>query len=214
MYRVIETHIDQVLDTIHIERDIQSYVWLREQFSRVDVSTDRDFQRRYRRYWQLNAAHLCESFLQAYFSLLEQTKSRSGNLSLERVVRSLYEIPSQGNGRRTLQFSFATKLIHMLAPDTPIYDSTVEAFYFLPAGLFSKHFDKRLQLLLRAHAFLQREYQRILRDRLLNEPIAAFRDRYDPDAVFTEEKIIDTLIWRCVTLLRRGAIMDGRVAYL
>jgi hypothetical protein len=93
----------------------------------------------------------------------------------------------------------------MLRPHQPVYDSNVEAFFFLPQGSAQEPLEQKLQRLMDSYNFLTAEYGRVLDEGLLGHAIAQFRDRYDQDGVFTQEKIIDTLIWRFVTILRRRA---------
>jgi hypothetical protein len=211
MYRLINEHIGVILDAIDFEPDVHRYVQLMEQLPNVNVAEDDNFQSLFRRYWQLNPARLSEQFLRFYFDLLERLK-RNPDVSLEAVARQLYQIPTQGI-RQTLQFSFSSKLIHMLRPNEPVYDSTVEAFFFLPKGSTREPLDQKLERLLSSVAFLQREYCRILQMGLLNQAIADFRMRYDLNQVITDEKTIDTLIWQFVKVLRSGAVRDQLVTY-
>jgi len=46
------------------------------------------------------------------------------------VVQTLYESSAPRSGERLIQFSFATKLVHMASPRLPIYDSRVVEVYF------------------------------------------------------------------------------------
>ena len=103
-------------------------------------------------------------------------------------VSDIYKIPTNKSGRQSLQISFATKLLHMVNPTTPIYDSMVAAFYF---------FDEpgRKQPL-----------------QLLSPAIQSFRRRFSPQH-FTDEKVIDSLLWAFVSLLRNGAVVQGTVVY-
>jgi hypothetical protein len=101
----------------------------------------------------------------------------------------------------------------MLRPHTPVYDSNVEAFFFLPKGPARESMNKKLQRLLLAYAFLSRKYNRVIEKGLLDRAIRRFRVRHNADGLFTLEKIMDTLIWRFVTILRRGGLRDRRVAY-
>jgi hypothetical protein len=85
MYHVINAHIAQVLDGVDFEYDVHSYLWPMEHFPNVNAATDHDFQQRFRRYWQLNAARLSEQFLCSYFGLLENLKG-TNEVSVEVVT--------------------------------------------------------------------------------------------------------------------------------
>ena len=62
------------------------------------------------------------------------------------------------------------------------------------------------------HSFLAEEYARVLKGGLLNVAIQEFRLRLKPQH-FTDEKIVDSLIWAFVALLRKGALPKGKIAY-
>jgi hypothetical protein len=48
---------------------------------------------------------------------------------------------------------------------------------------------------------------------LLTPSIQSFRQRFPVQRFFTDEKVIDTLIWKFVRLLTRGAIRNCRILY-
>ena len=177
MYYLINQHIDQLLLTIDATRDIQPYVSLIHNFNEVNVAANMEFQRTYRRYWQLNAARLGEDFCKVYFALLEELKQER-NTGVDTVARRLWETPTHGDGRQSLQFSFASKLAHMLNNHLPIYDSLVESFYFLPTGSATEKFEEKLQRLLASYKFLIAEYNRVLANGLLAYAIERFRAKF------------------------------------
>jgi hypothetical protein len=212
MYNLINKHIDKILDAIDSTRDISPYIRLVQQLNVVDVSTHAEFQQVYRKYWQLNAARLSENFCQSYFALLESLKG-AHDIDIKTVAQQLLEIPTHGDGRHSLQFSFASKLVHMVDHRLPIYDSMVESFYFLPTASISEDTEAKLQRLMASYGFLRIEYDRVLQNGLLSHAIELFRHRLRLGAEYSDNKIIDTLIWRFVGFMRDGAIRDGEVVY-
>lgn len=212
MYTLINQRIEYLLANIHEEREVQRYVWLIRNFSTVDVAEDAVYQQKYRQYWQLNAARLSPEFHEAYFALLQDFKS-TGNADVETVARRLLDVPSHRNGQRKLHFSFASKLVHMVDHHLPIYDSLVEEFYFLPRDKGSDSTEDKLHRLLESYRFLKAEYARILADGLLNHAIGRFRGRFSLGPEYSDSKVIDTLIWRFVGVLRDGAVRSGNVVY-
>lgn len=188
---------------------IQEYCYLSTRLHQVNVTKDDEFQRRYRAFWAMNVARLSEGFIQSYFEYLEQNK-QAQDLNLRAVTTHLYEIPTGKDRRQSLQFSFASKLVHMVLPNRPVYDRLVESFYFLPTGAATGL--DRLETLMVSYDFLIREYQRVMDSNLLNIAIDLFRDRLSAEAL-TAEKLIDSLIWSFVSWLDGGAIRDGSVVY-
>jgi len=83
------------------------------------INTDADFQRRYRKYWAMRFPS--KEFVADYFAFFEKHKTDQG-LSPESVCQALREHPS-------VEFSFATKMAHMVNTDLPLYDEMVRQFF-------------------------------------------------------------------------------------
>jgi hypothetical protein len=212
MYQLINSHVEELLQTVAPEYDVHPYVWMLHSLPNVDVSRDQEFQRKYCSYWALNGAGLGQAFRSSYFSLLERSKHSPASAAVETIARELHKIPVNTTGRTSLQFSFASKLAHMLNPRLPVYDRMVETFYFLPRS-YSGTPDSKLLNLTRSYRFLISEYERVLRERLLEAAISAFRQHVALTSDYSDEKIIDTLIWKFIPFLERGAIRGGSVVY-
>jgi len=212
MYSLINHNIDLILVTLDRRLDIDVYLSLIRRFNQGNVRNDAVFHLDYRRYWRLNAARLSESFCSTYFDLMERLRGNQ-NMETEAVARHLYQIPTHESGRQSLQFSFASKLIHTLDPHRPIYDSFVADFFFFRPPDPNKELDFRLRSLSSFYSFLCHEYERVLEQRLLEPSLLRFREIQGVDNTYTDQKIIDTLIWRFVTLLRNGALTDGHIVY-
>ncbi|HVN15534.1 MAG TPA: hypothetical protein VMT73_07315 [Anaerolineales bacterium] len=214
MYNLINNNIDKILNAIDPDKDVKPYIQLVCWFNdvNIDVSNDIEFKREYRKYWQLNAARLSDSFCNSYFELLQKSK-KAESINVKDVAQWLLKIPSHGDGRCSLQFSFASKFVHMLDRRLPIYDSLVEAFYFFPTGSISESTEEKFERLTKSYSFLLEEYERILQYGLLEYSINQFRLKFDPGQEYTDNKIIDTIIWRFVSFMRSGAIVNRRVTY-
>jgi hypothetical protein len=57
------------------------------------------------------------------------------------------------------------------------------------------------------------EYKRVLDNNILSQAITKFRSHFDLPETYTDQKIIDTLLWKFTILLRGGAIMEGKIKY-
>jgi len=211
MYDLINCNVTRLLETVD-RSDIDQYVWMIRELHNRDVSQHQEFQQKFCSYWALNGAGLGQGFRAAYFSLLEQAKCLSEPVTVEGITRTLYEIPINAKEEKALQFSFASKLVHMVNPRLPVYDRMVESFYFLPRS-YTGTPEKKLANLLRSYRFLVREHDRVLRQGLLNPAIDALRRHFRCPADYSDEKIIDTLIWKFVPFLERGALRDGSVVF-
>ena len=94
----------------------------------------------------------------------------------------------------------------------PIYDSQIAAFYFFREPARTLSLENRIGQLENFHVFLRSEYARILANDLLAASLTAFRTALLP-VYFTEEKVIDSLIWAFVSRLRNGGTRDASVIY-
>ncbi|MDZ7652859.1 MAG: hypothetical protein U5L03_10065 [Burkholderiaceae bacterium] len=213
MYALINENARLILDSIAVDDDIQPYIWLLKRLQVTNVAGDAEFQAKYRRYWQMNQARLSPDYLSAYFRHLQRIKHFPGPHDPVSIAQRLHSIPTQRSGRLSLQFSFASKLVHMVSPRRPVYDSRVERFYFLPALSANEPLAEKLGRFEASYGFLEREYGRVLQAGLLEPAIRAFRRRFNVGKDYTDIKIVDTLIWKYTDLLLAGAIRDGAVSY-
>ena len=159
----------------------------------------------------MNAARLSDDFCSAYFNLLNRANRE---ISVEEIINALYFIQSNAKGIHAVHFSFATKLIHTLDNNLPIYDRMVATFYFLPDIKQNWTKEKKIEVYLNSYKFLKSEYERVIDNNLLEISIDKFRKKFDvDDKQYSNCKVIDTLIWRYTALLKSGAICNRHIQY-
>jgi hypothetical protein len=192
--------------------DLDKYVHLRERLlaDGAEAALDAAFQRLYRTYWRMNVARLGDSFYSKYFTLLAECR-RAGYADISEIVRAL--ATADDSDKQSLQFSFATKLAHMVDPRIPVYDSFVAAFYFYNPPPSNRPFEERLAALLTFHSFLQAEYARVIDKGLLGEALRGFRAHFQIGNAICDERLIDWLLWGWVSLLRGEAQRRGEALY-
>jgi hypothetical protein len=206
VYRLINEYAETVIGTIP-RRDVTEYDWLLQNVGEGDGPA---YQQRYRAFWRMNVARLSPDFHTAYFSALSAARRQAPTLAV--LCHQLYDASARGNGTRSLQFSFLTKLLHTTNPRLPIYDSKVAAFYFFEGPPTEMPLDERIGRLVAFYDFLHQEYARVLSARLLGPAIETFRERLKPEH-HTDEKCIDWLLWAFVILLERGGLASRQIAY-
>lgn len=202
MYNLINTHVNQILQFIedNDSSHVSEYDWLVQNITSVSTT---EYRRRYNRYWGINAARLSENFRHVYFQRLEE-----GLKSLPQIndlVQQLYQIPTRADGLQSLQFSFCSKLCHMLNHQIPMYDAMLRDFYFFTVPKGNLPLQKRIDSYVQFHQFLTIEYSRVLLNSLLSISIRDFRQRFNPQH-FTDIKVIDSLIWAFMSLLKKDPI--------
>lgn len=208
MYSLINSHIQQILQSIK-NNHVSDYDWLIQNVHNV-VSPI--YQRKYRAYWRLNAALLSPDYCQVYFEYLTAGLISNDPPQIDSLATELYEIPTHQNGRQSLQFAFCSKLCHMLNNRMPIYDGLIRNFYFFNEPDRSLPLQQRINQYVRFHQFLISEYNRILNQGLLTPSIQAFRQHFNPQH-FTDIKVIDSLIWAFIGILRNNGLTYGQIIY-
>ena len=202
LYDLINKYAEQVVRTAETNNLFESYQWLSANH------TSQEYEGKYRQFWAMGGAHLNLRFYPVYFTLLNEIRNAEPSADiagqLTEVTRKLYDASEDSRGRKSIQFSFATKLMHTVHPHLPIYDSMVAEFFFFP-GPTKENVEERIGEYIAFHKFLIGEYDRILRQGLLTKAVELFRNKCT-DPCWTDEKIIDSLIWAFVALLRRREI--------
>jgi len=206
MYELINRHIEPILESIS-ERHISDYEWIIENKNNIDSH----FKKKYKSFWQLNAALLSDEFCDEYFLELYNLIER-GTFDLRDLAKKFYTIPSNTKGANKLQFSFCTKLCHVVNPCLPIYDAMVKDFYFFKEPNSRVELYLRIELFMDFYEFLIREYDRIIHNKLLDASIWAFFERFGAQK-FTTQKVIDSLIWAFISFAKSGKIVSGDIIY-
>ncbi len=207
MYHLINNHIQHILGLIPAAH-VTEYDWLVRNIHQV---ANPEYQNRYVVYWRLNAARLSQDYRQHYFQQL-QAGLNNNPPQIDTLAYQLYQIPTHNNGRQSLQFSFCSKLCHMLNRQIPIYDAMIRDFYFFTEPDQHLPILQRINMYSQFHQFLCEEYHRVLNGGLLAPSIQAFRQHFNPQH-FSDIKVIDSLIWAFISLLRNGGAMNGAIIY-
>jgi len=100
----------------------------------------------------------------------------------------------------------------MLNTQIPIYDRMIRGFYFFDEPDRKLPLQQRVNQCFQFHQFLITEYNRVLNEGLLVPSIQAFREHFDPQ-YFTDIKVIDSLIWAFIGLLRNNGLGNGEIIY-
>ncbi len=206
MYSVITTYQQAIIGSIS-SQDTNEYEWLRQNVAQANNAS---YQRRYRKFWVMRG--VSRNFYVSYFAAL------SAAINQPPTIGSLCQILSvsstRSNGTQTIQFSFATKLLHMVQPQLPIYDTRVCRFYLFqqqPPTKMSPQ--QKTNRLINFYNFLIAEYARVINGNMLSTAIAAFRQQTNNPQLHTDVKVVDWLIWGFVGLADTGALLNGQVAY-
>ncbi|WP_413483805.1 hypothetical protein [Shewanella baltica] len=209
MYSIINENIKIILSSIKRESHIEPYLYLinEPRETEGEIFKDTEYRKKYRKFWSMNSARLPSEFYDAYFDTLNS--SYSNNINATEVALELYSILTD---KKSFQFSFASKLVHMSNTNLPIYDSMISSFYHMPEITQNTLRGKQLQSELN-YNFLLYEYNRILSSGILKSSILMFRNYFSIDEKYSDQKIIDSIIWGFISLSKRGAVIDQTIKY-
>jgi len=206
MYEMMNQYAEVILGSIK-EKHIEDYEWLLHNRHNIGHV----FKQRFRSFWRLNPALLSDDFYDTYFEELQDGLAK-GTVDLRALTQTLYTTPSNQKGANKLQFAFCTKLCHTVNPCLPIYDAMIRDFYFYSEPNRKLPLSVRIEDLMFFYQFLTAEYRRIISENLLQTAITSFLTKFRTSA-FTAEKVIDSLIWAFVGLMKSGAIVSKAVTY-
>lgn len=160
------------------------YAEVVEQAWQIDVSLDARFQRQFNRFFVVRRN---ATWREEYYAMFEREK-REAAPNFERVVRELY-------GRTgSIEASFASKMVAVLDPNMPIWDSIVLKRLGLKPRMHASA-EVRLTDATRVYGEICQWYERYLPTRDAAENLALFDRMLPKYASFTPTKKIDFLLW-------------------
>ena len=100
-------------------RSVDNYIFIKKEFAKGDILNNKEFQSRFKSFYRMNTAGLSIEQKKRFFELLSDKEQ-----NLEYILSELHKIP-RINRSHSIQFSFATKLIHTVNNNKPIYDINI-----------------------------------------------------------------------------------------
>lgn len=146
-----------------LDESIRVYEWLE---AHKHDPKNPVFQFVFRSYYRIDNAGLTDAWKLRYFEFLNE-----GERNLTTILEGLYHFPTKKN-LKSLQFSFATKLLHTLDTSQPIYDSKVAKLLGLPVKK-GKDFANNVQTCVAAYDDLRAAQRQLLSDEGIKHQIAA-----------------------------------------
>ena len=185
----IDEKQDDILSKLNFE-DIAVYSFLKNEYAKENVLNNLVFQFVFRSYYGLGNAGLSDEIKSRFFELLAQKQT-----NLELILSELYEIPTL-KGKNTIQFSFATKLLHAINNDKPIYDRNVGEIIDKQVEDSSYSKDERIRSCIEIYNFLEKLYLNMLHDERITNIILKFRSKFKvDDEKISDTKVLDFIMW-------------------
>ncbi|MEL4026672.1 MULTISPECIES: hypothetical protein [Bacillales] len=193
----INENAESIMDSLR-EESVAVYVFLYKEFLKGDVTLNPIFQFVYRSFYRLDNAGLTPEFKTAYFELMQQYRNETSINPVE-IVNKLYSYKRR-KGDYSIQFSFTTKMINMIDPTYPIYDSEVaRVFQFSTYHL--KDNAKKIARYLDQQNTIVQTYNKIIEENLLAQSLAVFHNKYKKYDLPLIKKL-DFIFWSYGKLLK------------
>lgn len=163
---------------------IKKYQFLRQRLFETNVSEDRDFQRAFNGFFRMGRR--TETYYNDYYSYLQQHKE--SGIDFAKALTYLYE----RHGR--LEMSFVSKMVAMVDPTLPIWDSVVTKGHF---GIVAPYANvkNRLQKGIEKYEQYCRSYSTYMQSAEAIEKIKEF-DKLFPNTKMTDVKKLDFMLWQ------------------
>jgi hypothetical protein len=191
MTEYIVKEITENLDKIfaNVDREsIEVYRFLKSEYEKGNILDNYLFQFVYRSFYRLDSAGLSEKIKTRYFELLSEKQN-----DLEIILSELYDIPTLKD-KNSIQFSFATKLLHTLDNDNPIYDKNVDRV--IRIKIDGKTKDEKIRSSVDMFNSLIIVYSEMMEKDEIIDAILRFRMYFNVQKEkVSDVKVLDFIIW-------------------
>lgn len=178
---------DEIISRIEPE-SIGVYLWLKNEYNKGDVKKNLVFQFVFRSYYGLDSAGLSDKQKKRFFELMADKK-----VTLEKILEELYKLPTLKN-KQAIQFSFATKLLHTINNNKPIFDAKVSAVIHKNRG--GNDEKSKIESCREIYNFLENLYLILVEEEKIRKIISKFRLKFHvAQNQMTDSKILDFIIW-------------------
>jgi len=190
--RAIVPHQDRIIARLGPE-PIAVYCRLAFYFAAGDVRFDHVFQFLFRSFYRLDNAGLTADFKTRFFELMQEARE-CGRIDLKHVANELRAFRTL-RGRKSLQFSFISKLAATVDASYPIYDKEVARVFGFCSPYGQGPYEERLAKLLNFYEQLRTLYPRLLADPQIIEFQTALKAQYPAAKHLPPAKLLDFIFW-------------------
>jgi hypothetical protein len=179
MIPLTKKEIDAALPKLN--KAVEIYLQLQNDLRRLDVSTNRQFQKTFSGYYRVRRDPEWQKY---FFGLLQ--KHKHSKVDFESVLVELHKATGK------MEASFVSKLVGSIRPELPIIDSIVLGH--LALELPSDGTENRAAAISSIHKNLINEFSDFLKTDDGKYLTARFKRAY-PAANLTDEKMLDFVLW-------------------
>lgn len=173
-----------IQNLIHRKKELENYDYIIHQVMQTDVSSDVDFQRKFKYIYKIRRN---AEWRNAYYDFFEENKNNSV-INFEFILRNLFDL----TGR--IEASFASKMLAAIKPEMPIWDSIVlSKLQIKPSQNPDKQ--KRLNETVEIYSWIHSLYSSFIQTSEASKFIQAFDEAFPEYTGFSIVKKIDFIIW-------------------
>lgn len=187
----------EIIQNIDYE-SVEVFKFITNEFNNSDVSENFLFQFVYRSYYRLDLAGLTKEFKTEYFKIMQELR-KTDNIDILEIIERLYDFENLRD-RKSIQFSFATKLANTIDKNIPIYDSQVCKVFNLSRP-DQKEFDKKVTKYFEQLSIISSTYNDIIDKGSINETLILFNGRFDNS--IPEKSKLDFIFWSAGKLITK-----------
>jgi len=167
---------------LRVEGGLKKYLSLQDSLKKVDVSNNRDFQKRFNHFYRVRRN---SDWQYQFYNLLQSHKNN--NISFSDAIKEIHK----NTGR--FEASFASKLVATIHPDKPVIDKFVleNADLKLP---YSSAKDRESKIS-SVYSQLESKFKDFLNTENGKYLVKQFQTKF-PDAKITEIKMADLVLWQ------------------
>lgn len=183
----IDEKQDAILSNLNFE-SIVVYSFLKDEYTKGNILSNFVFQFVFRSYYRLDNAGLSDEIKSRFFELLSEKQ-----IDLKTILSELHKIPTL-KGKKTIQFSFATKLLHTIDNNKPIFDSEIAKLIKSKQDGSDK--ETKICSCLKIYDFLKELYAKLKEDYKIKKVISKFRTKFKvDDEKISDTKVLDFIMW-------------------
>jgi hypothetical protein len=183
MDKIRNAEVENLFSLKERQRGVQKYAEILQSFSKVNVETDREFQKKFNGFYRVRRNVQWQN---VYYGIMEKGKTQP--LSFEIVLRELY----QKTGR--VEASFASKLIHTLNNDMPIWDKFV--LQNLEKKILACNGEKKIEYSIRIYEEIIAWYKEAFQTSEIKQKLLDFNQVFPEYVCFSQTKKLDFLLWQ------------------
>ena len=179
----------------HVERAVArvfglfAYSEIMTRFKDCDVSKDADFQRAFVSFFKLRHTRRWNA---GFFAALQRLRRKGDRLGIRDCLEALNAV----GGGNSLDLSFASKMLSVVNPSRPIYDSRIAQWLALPRPPSARHAaDERIRGACAVYAELEEKMPALLKDAAVRREIALFDEVLPAFKWVAPMKKLDFLLW-------------------